>query len=256
MTVLNRSFPRRPLRVRHRPQLRRALRALQRLLATPDETQHAFEVAYALDGDVCDSDLREMLSFRAGRQLFANRPQLLDWLADRERLSAMPEGSFGRAYLDHIDRYGLDPGKLVELRRETDEQHAHRTEAERWFVERVDLQHDLFHVLSGYGADGLGEGVLLLFSNAQYFRLSRLFLATGAALRSWRLVGPSWFVYLWRGWRRGRRAACLLALPYEELLPLPLDAVRRAVGIDPPRKSHPGGVLEMRPDGAVIVRTA
>jgi hypothetical protein len=35
----------------------------------------------------------------------------------------------------------------------------------------------------------------------------------------------------------------LTALPYEELLPLPLNAVRRAVGIEDPDTAHRGGVL-------------
>ena len=34
-----------------------------------------------------------------------------------------------------------------------------------------------------------------------------------------------------RSWCRGRRAAWLLALPYEELLPQPLEDVRRSVGL-------------------------
>ncbi len=30
-----------------------------------------------------------------------------------------------------------------------------------WFAERIDLMHDLWHVLTGYGTDGGGEAALL-----------------------------------------------------------------------------------------------
>jgi hypothetical protein len=40
-----------------------------------------------------------------------------------------------------------------------------------------------------------------------------------------------------------RRANWLLVAPYERLLPEPLVAVRRALGIAPPEIAHPGGII-------------
>jgi ubiquinone biosynthesis protein COQ4 len=235
----------------HRPQVRRALRALRDLLDHPDHTEKAFEVGYALDGDIFEANFAKMLALPAGRRVFSEKPCLLDLLEDRDALLAMPEGSVGRAYLDHIDRYGLEPAKLVQLRRETDENHAARDEHLRWFVERSDLIHDLWHVLSGYGADGHGEGALLAFSLAQRYTRSGVLLTFGASSRIVQGVGTPWLRYVWRAWRRGRKAVHLTALPYEELLPLPLAEVRRAAGIDDPRTAHPGGILCDRPDDSV-----
>ena len=228
---------------RHWPQLRRALRALQQLLDHPDQTERAFEVGYALDGDLGEKDLAVLLRCPSGRRLYYDRPCLLDALRNRERLTGMPEGSFGRAYLDHIERHGLDVAKLVELRRETDALHRDRNDAQRWLVERVDLMHDLWHVLTGYGADDFGEAALLPFSLAQRPTRSGALLSLGASVRVTQSLGLGWLVYAWRAWHRGRRAARLLALPYEELLPLPLREVRQALGIDPPEMAHPTGVL-------------
>jgi len=238
-------------RRRHRPELRRALRALRRLLDDPDQTQNAFEIGYALDGDAFAGDLAKMVSCSAGRRVFRERPCLLDTLSDRQALLGMPEGSFGRAYLEHIDRFGLVPDKLVQLRRETDAVHAARDEDLRWYVERADLSHDLWHVLSGYGADGLGEGALLAFTLAQRYTRAGLLLTFGASSRIARIVGPRWGRYVWRAWRRGRAAANLSALPYESLLPLPLQSVRRAAGIEAPEAAHPGGLLQELPEAAM-----
>jgi hypothetical protein len=68
-------------------------------------------------------------------------------------------------------------------------------------------------------------------------------LTVGAALDVWRGLGAPWPRYVLRAWRRGRRAAWLAALPWEELLPLRLATVRQIVGIEPTSAAHPGGVL-------------
>lgn len=234
----------------HRPQWRRALRALRNLLDDPDSTQHAFEVAYALDGDMAGRRLERFLAHPEGRRLYAERPSLLAALADRAALRALPEGSFGRAYLDYMERNGFEPAKLSALRRRTDPV-KERDEGGEWFAERADLMHDLWHVLTGYGTDAAGEAALLPFSLAQYGGRSNLLLTLGAGLESWRrLRDRHWPVYLFRAWRRGRRAAPLDVLRYEELLPRPLDEVRALAGIDPPERAHPGGIVEMSGSGA------
>ncbi len=228
---------------KHRPQWRRALRALRALLDEPDSTQHAFEVSYYLDGDMAGRRLERFLEHPEGRRLYFERPLLMAVVGDREALGAMPEGSFGRAYLDYLERNGFDPVALSDLRKQTDPV-ADRDAGGEWFAERADLMHDLWHVLTGYGTDGAGEAALLPFSLAQYGGRSNVLLSLGAGLEMWRnLHGLSWPAYLWRAFRRGRKAAPLDVLRYEELLPLPLDAVREAVGIEPPERVHRGGVI-------------
>ena len=62
------------------------------------------------------------------------------------------------------------------------------------------------------------------------------------------IVGPKnltfrWQRYLYRAWRRGRRAAWLPLASYEKLLPLPLAEVRRQLRIEPASVAHPGGII-------------
>lgn len=228
-------------RRRARPQWRRALRALRALLREPARTEHAFEVLAALDPDMMERGLARALSHPEGRRLFVERPCLLEHLTDRAALARLPDRSFGRAYLAHVERHGLDPGKLVALGRSHPEIRAD-DEGARWFADRSELSHDIHHVLTGYGADGLGETALLWFSYGLAGGRGTALLMVGAALRSRRETGPGFALYLWRAWRRGRRAGCLAAMPWEELLALPLDEVRRLAGIDAPERVHPGGV--------------
>ena len=228
---------------RDRPDWPRGVRALRALLDDPDSTQHALEVTYALDGDVVKRRLGRFLAHPEGRRLYDARPSLLERVGDSAWLRALPAESFGRAYLDHMERNGFDARKLVELRRRHDPVRE-RDPGETWFAERTDLLHDLWHTLSGYGGDGAGEAALLPFTLAQLGGRSNLLLTTGAGLEIWRRRGDTaWPRTLWRAWRRGRRAALLDVLAYEELLPLPLEDVRAAVGIEPPERAHPEGLM-------------
>ncbi len=84
----------------------RAVRSMRELLRHPDHTHLAFEIFEALDPEMPERRLLGMLEHPEGRRVYQERPSLPSLLADREALSAMPEGSFGRAYLAYIDRYG------------------------------------------------------------------------------------------------------------------------------------------------------
>jgi len=97
--------------------------------------------------------------------------------------------------------------------------------------------------ITGYGADGYGEAALLAFSWGQRARPSRWLLSLGASARVAGTLGRSWLPYAFRAWQRGRRAANLLVLPWEELLDLPLADVRRALRIEPPELAHPSGMF-------------
>ena len=231
---------------RVKPDWRAALRAFRALLADPDHTDLAYQVFDALDPDIHERSLARVLAHPEGRRVFAERPVLLSVLSDRVLLEAMPDGSFGRAYLDHVDRYDLDPSKLVQLERDHREIYGGDPDL-CWSGERSALQHDLWHVLAGYGADELGEGALLAFSLAQAGGRANLLLSIGSNVRLSFEVGPRWLLYAFRAWRRGKRAVCLNPLPYEELLELPLSEVRAAVGLNPPEVDHPDGVVYGNP---------
>jgi ubiquinone biosynthesis protein COQ4 len=229
---------------------RRAVRALRELLADPDQTQKAFEVFLALDGGHSEPTFQRLLAQPQGARLAAERPCLLRRLSDRAALAALPADSFGRAYLAYLDRTGFAPDGLVKLKAEMEayaESIGERLLAldatREWFRERGILMHDLWHVLTDYSTDGLGEAALLAFSCAQMPGRANRLLLLGAGLRGAGEAGIGFAAYLYRAWRRGRRAAWLAALPYEELLDQPLEAVRRLARIEPASLAHPGGIL-------------
>jgi len=234
---------------RERMRWLRALRALRELLATPDDTQKAMDLHLAIGARDFERSFQRFIADPTGRRLLEARASLAAALADREALSCMPDDSLGRAYLDYLDHNGFEPRALIELQhavhaRWEEEEGAPPLDPVRWwFHERFTLEHDLFHVLTDYGTDGVGEATLLAFSLAQGGGRANALLTFGAAWEMWRVLGFPWLRYDLRAWQRGRRADWLIALPWEELLPLPLDTVRALAHLEPAAIAHPGGIL-------------
>jgi len=230
-------------------QWRRAVRALRDLLADPDQTEKAFEIFMAIGARDEERGFQKFLAHPTGRRLLQTQPSLIGALSDRDALERLPAESFGRSYLDYLERTGFEPDGLLKLKRalqaraesEGDSQ-AQLDPAREWWRDRSILTHDLWHVLTGYGTDELGEAALLPFSYAQAGGRANLLLVIGVALQGAGELGVSFLPYLHQAWQRGRRAAWLPALAYEELLPLPLEEVRRWSNIQPLEVAHPNGI--------------
>jgi len=239
---------------------RRALRELRALLDNPDDTDRAVDFMYALGTREFERNFQRFAAGASGRALLAERSSLLAALSDRARLAALPAGSLGRAYLAYLEANGFEPGGLLEVQRrvqarwEREEGAPALDPLRAWFRDRTLLAHDLFHVLTDYGTDEIGEATLLAFTLAQLGGRGQAVLTAGAALEAARALGWRWLLYDYRAWRRGRRAAWLVALPWEELLPLRLDTVRRLAGVAESREAHPRGVLRGSVDGVPRVR--
>ena len=231
---------------------RRAARALRQLIADTSRTDLAFEVTYALGGNSGERLFQRFLKDPDAPRLLAERPALLAALADRAALAAMPAGSLGRAYLDFLRAGDLSAEGLVEAS-ETAERPPDCGADRRWFFDRLRDNHDLWHVLTGYGRDEAGEAANLAFTLGQTSDTGVAFMVLAAAWVGGMApeVSPDgvrhgwfhWQRYLYQAWRRGRRAAFLPAVRFEELLPRPLDEVRRALAIEPAEVTHPDGIL-------------
>ena len=237
---------------------RRALRELRALLDTPDATEHAIDFMYALGSGSFERSFQRAAASAPGRALLAERPSLLAALSDRAALTRMGEASLGRAYLAYLDRNGFEPGGLlalehrVQARWERDEGVPTLDPLRSWFHDRSILAHDLSHVLTDYGTDDLGEATLLAFSLGQFGGAAQALLTLGAAFDCLRARGWRFLRYDFHAWQRGRRAASLVALPWEELLPLCLDTVRRLAGVADAEAAHPEGILR----GQIVSRAA
>lgn len=221
-------------------------RRLGRALATLWEADPAkvldaaFTVGDSLGGGSDERQLRRVLATEAGRRMLAEEASLADALGDQEALRAMPEGSLGRAFLGFAERHGLDPHQLLESQHAMSRDYAELDPARRWMFDRFTTMHDLWHVVAGYDATHAGESALMCFSLPQRVNDRALPIFVVMSILTGRIGVRS----AWRAFRRGRRACLLAGEPLEELLPLPLEEVRRRLGVSEPRASHASGVSE------------
>lgn len=209
-----------------------ALRAIRALIRNPDDTARVFDVIDALSGKTRARLFERFERDPSGVRLLRERPDLLARLADRERLLALPPGTLGRSYAEFMAREQISADGLVDASAVSRNE---RLPAERrWFADRLRDMHDLWHVVTGYERDLIGEASLLAFTYAQTRNPGIGFIVAAAYWKAGR-VDRSARPLLREGYRRGARAAWLPAEPWEELLELPLAQVRERLGVgDPP----------------------
>jgi ubiquinone biosynthesis protein COQ4 len=208
--------------------IRTVVDATRAALADPTDTKQAFRIADALAFDTPVRTLRRYRRTSEGSRRLCERRRLLETLVDRDKLAAMPDGSFGRAYLAFIDREGITAAGLVQA--SVDGQMSHGDPDTAYVQQELRDMHDLWHTLLGYKGDLLGESAILAFSFAQTWHPGVGFLVGVGLVMSGELRYRRFIV---EGFLRGRRAAWLPAQAWEELLPLPLDEVRARLGITP-----------------------
>jgi ubiquinone biosynthesis protein COQ4 len=154
---------------------------------------------------------------------------------DRAWVESFAPGTVGAAYADFTARENLSADGLVEeSRKGMDAADIDARHPVAWFGRRIRDTHDLWHILSGYGRDALGEACLVAFSYAQTGGLGWAFIAVGAALSAGDTHGLPVRRAIWEGYRRGRAAAWLPAQDYESLMAEPLECARARLNLPAP----------------------
>ena len=203
-----------------------ALRALWRLARDNDDTTHVFAIVDALRGNSDGRNVERLRESEIGRAILAERRSLLDVLADRERLRALPEESLGRVYLAFMEREGLSADGLAAAADEGYRQRSFDPDV-RTFADWARDSHDLWHVLTGYGRDPLGELCLLGVLYSQIRNPGTAFIALLGLLQvRFEYPGAPSVRAVLQGFSIGRRAQWMIAQDWEALLALPIDEVR------------------------------
>lgn len=209
-----------------------ALRSLRRLLADKDDTRQVFEIMRALNGSSTAKGYQRLLASAKGGRIAYQRQELASRLMDDAWLDSFPTDSVGAAYRDFIRSEQLSAEGLAEVSREgaeaIDDEHPYS-----WFGRRTRDVHDIWHILSGYHRDALGEACLVAFSYAQTGGLGWALIGLGAASKARRNKEQPYVRAIWQGYQRGKAAKWLLGEDYESLLNEPLAAARRRLGITP-----------------------
>lgn len=224
----NRPVPkRRPLK---------AWRHMQNLITDKEDTAQVFHIIQALNGDSARRDLIKFTQSPNYQTLRERKAFLPDILDDHAPLKALPKGTVGRTYVDFMEREGLTAHGLVNESLEQREADQEFDDDLLWYVNRLRDTHDMYHILTGYGRDALGEASLLGFTHSQHGGMGISFIAyMGArqiakeAPRAARVKAA-----LAEGRRNGKKAKRLIELDIESILDRPLDDVRAELNIPKP----------------------
>lgn len=207
-----------------------AWRAVRALIADPRDTAQVFTIIDSLSGRSMQRLTQRFIADPTGKRLFETRANILPILEDRAGLARMPKGSLAHAYLGFVEREGLDADGLVAASMSGRSERTVDDEAFSYVSDRIRDTHDLWHAVTGYHGDIIGEASILAFTLPHVWNPGVAVIIAAAALQ---FRSAEFNEHLVRGFRIGSRAAWLPAAPWEELLELPLDSVRRILHIEP-----------------------
>ncbi len=228
-----------PLRHRDRKPLRydfgMAWKHFNAFKQDKEKTSVAFCVFEALPWIDIDRAAERFLATEKGRRLYASEPYLHELLDDRKTLRAYPRGSLAHDYCDFMEREGLTAAGLVAESETMRDGRARLEDRIEWYVDRQRDVHDLIHVLTGYGRDGLGEQCVAAFVFGQRPSWGHIFIAYAGALvtrRQTRTRAPV-LRAVREAQKIGQKCPRIAEHSIRELLAMHTDAVRELFGIRP-----------------------
>ena len=130
---------------------RRALRALIRVLAHPDETDQVLVFSSYVNAGGNKHRLDRFYNDPRGQKLYAERRAIDSHTVDLDALAALPAGTLGHAYATFMTSHGLTPNVFDG----TPEEFADPQAA--YVVQRMRQTHDLWHVVTNAETDPAGE---------------------------------------------------------------------------------------------------
>lgn len=218
-----------------------AARALINLFKDPQDTKQVALLTAALRGRSGRIQFNKFKASPVGATILAERRRLGDTLDDHAYLATLPENSLGRCYLAFMAQENLSAKGLKAATEEaTNLQNA--SEDVKIFADRTRDLHDLYHVLTGYGRDEIGEICVLAFSYPQQRLRSYAVIASFGALNFARRlskfgISPRFpIAAVAQAYRNGKRAAWLPGQDIETLLRENIDIIRQRLNIKTPDK--------------------
>jgi ubiquinone biosynthesis protein COQ4 len=216
-------------------QWRKAISAMRRLIKNPEATEEVFIIIEALAGNALDKGFQRFTATAMGRQILAEKRSLLDSLTNREQLAAQPKHSLAAHYLNFVTTEQISADGLVEP---SEDMRSTRNLDEDLllFANRQRDMHDLWHTLTNYGRDELGEVCLLAFTCAQSPNRGIAFIALVGVYQMIKRYGWAVPMTVLRAYRDGKNAEWLPAQDWEALLQQPIGQVRAKLNIRPPQR--------------------
>ncbi|XP_051788283.1 ubiquinone biosynthesis protein COQ4 homolog, mitochondrial [Erpetoichthys calabaricus] len=163
-----------------------------------------------------------------GNQILQERPRIRLTTLDLTRLNALPDGTFGKEYVQFLNVHKVTPDSRAEVKFVDDEELA-------YVIQRYREVHDFVHTLLGMPTNMLGEVAVKWFEAVQT-RLPMCIL--GAALGPLRLSARRLQILTttlvpW-ALTNGRNATFMMNVYYERYWEMDMESLREQLGLMPP----------------------
>ncbi|MEL7196999.1 MAG: Coq4 family protein [Pseudomonadota bacterium] len=207
-----------------------------KLVEDKEDTEQVFHIIEAVKGKKSHKQARDFILSDEGQRFLREETNIPAMLDDHARWADLPENSVGKRYMAFMKREGLTAAGLVEESHKFSPPQDRPQDQTQWYFNRLRDTHDLFHVLTGYGRDALGEASLLGFSYSQNYNRGVQFIAFAAARQIKKTTGTSAPLYgaVLEGQRLGATAAKLAHMDVEAVMREDIDEARARMNIDKP----------------------
>lgn len=221
----------------------KALHHFRKLIADKEDTEQVFHIIEALRDNRFARSAEKFYQSPTGKRMLAANEYLPHLLDDHDRLRKLPAGSVGQAYVRFMEKEGLTAQGLVDEFDKFQQGHPRYDDMLERYANRLRDTHDLFHVLTGYGRDALGEQCVLAFSYSLNPSWGVLFIAWAGAreLKKQVTTGAPIYAAVREAQRIGRGAINIAHQDIAALLAEPLAEARRRLNIAEPavyRRAH------------------
>jgi ubiquinone biosynthesis protein COQ4 len=207
----------------------RTLNAIQIVLRDSNRTEQIHVVEETTGRTRMAAALEEIRRSPEGRALLARRPELSKRHVDYDALRRLPPSTLGGAYIRHLDDNGLSAETQATDTRYVDDPDV------AYLLRRFRQTHDVWHPLTGLGTQPYEEVIIHAFSYGQLeLPVSALIVSLGGIKhglleRRWKMLTHT----MVDAFRKGRAAAPLLGVVWEDQWGDPIAEVRRRYRIDP-----------------------
>lgn len=201
------------------------LQGFMAFVKNPGDTESVFDIADAMGRTEAQAAAVAYLkSIPEVAQIMAER--YIAPVPDLKYLLSLPEDSLGYVYSSHMTETNFDPEFYRKVVIQDDF---------TYIVLRVRQTHDIWHTVTGFGVDVLGEIGLQAFQLAQNRSPLSVMLMAGAILHTIRISDNLNIVMqgIDRGYRMGLQAEPFLAQKWEEAWEKPLSEWRTQLGVEP-----------------------
>lgn len=217
----------RPLKVLHH---------FGKLIEDKEDTEQVFHIIEATKGRKSHAQAHAFIRSPEGQRMISGGVDIPAMLDDHARWADCAAETVAAHYIAFMKREGLSAAGLVAESHKWAPPESLPQDQTQWYFDRLRDTHDLFHVLTGYGRDALGEASLLGFSYEQNHNKGILFIAYAGARQIKKVSGTKapLFAAIKEGRALGRAAAKIAHQDIAALMREDIGEARKRLNIGKP----------------------